>query len=109
VNLKETAMTENTIEAAEQSAEKAAGGHHSEPQKPEPAFVDVDVNGERTVKIARGVYTTEELIKLLGIPAGHIVNIVLPNGEFNELEPGEKITIARDTDVVSHLPVGGAS
>lgn len=102
-------MTMNVNEADARSADKVAEGDHTKPQKPEPALVDVNINGERTVKLARGVYTTEQLINLLSIPAGHVVNIVLPNGEFDELEPGEKVTIARDTDVVSHLPVGGAS
>lgn len=99
-------MTTNVSEAVGRPAGKPAGDHHA---KPEPALVNVNINGERTVKLARGVYSTEQLINLLIIPAGHIVNIVLPNGEFDELEPGEKVTIARDTDVVSHLPVGGAS
>lgn len=97
------------IEEAEGSAESLESGEEGKRQKPAPALVEVCVNGERVVKIPRGVYTTEELIDLLSIPGGHVVNIVLPNGDFNELEPSEKVTIARKTEVVSHLPTGGAA
>lgn len=61
------------------------------------------------VEIARGEYTTEQLVDIFKVPAGYLLEIVLPPCEFVVLKPGEKLRIHGGEKFVAHFPVGTSS
>lgn len=74
-----------------------------------PQFVTTCINGEREVRLKVGTYLVSKLLELLGIDPGHVLNIVGPDGSFEELEPGDKFTVDRDLKFISQPPCGGAA
>jgi len=60
-------------------------------------------------EIPRGVYTTEELIEVLGVEAGYVLDVVKPNGQLEALKPGQKIRVRKGMKFISQAPCGGSS
>lgn len=60
-------------------------------------------------KIPRGVYTTEELIEVLGVEPGYVLDLKTPDGRLEPLKPGEKTRVRKGMHFISHAPCGGSS
>jgi hypothetical protein len=60
-------------------------------------------------QIARGVYTTEQLIALFPIEAGYLLNLKSEDGELVTLKPGQKIRVKNGMHFYSQVPGGGSS
>ena len=59
-------------------------------------------------EIPRGVYTTEELMTELKVPAGYLLNLATKEG-LKPLKPGERIHVKEGMKFFSQVPGGGAS
>jgi hypothetical protein len=60
-------------------------------------------------KIARGVYTTEQLIDVLGVQPGYLLNVVNAAGQLVTLQPGEHLRVREGMKFFSQVPCGGSS
>jgi len=60
-------------------------------------------------QIARGVYTTEQLIALFPIEPGYLLNLKTEDGELVTLKPGQKILVKNGMHFYSQVPGGGSS
>jgi hypothetical protein len=58
--------------------------------------------------IPRGAYTTEELIRVLGVEAGYLLN-VLKNGQLVALKPGETLRVKEGMKFFTQVPCGSSS
>lgn len=70
--------------------------------------VTVSYNHE-PYELDRRIYTTEELMALFAVTTGYILDLVKPNGEFDELKPGQRINVRDGMEFVSHAPCGQSS
>jgi len=64
---------------------------------------------DESKKIPRGVYTTEELIGVLGVEPGYVLDLKTPDGRLEPLQPGEKTRVRKGMHFISHAPCGGSS
>lgn len=71
-------------------------------------FVTITLDGVEK-KIERGVYTTEELIKLLGVPAGYLLNVINAGGQLETLKPGQRLRVKQGMKFFSQVPCGGSA
>ena len=71
--------------------------------------VTVTLNNEVEKKIPPGAHTTEELIRILDVEAGYLLDVVNEQGHLNPLQPGQTIQIRGDMKFFSHVPAGGSS
>lgn len=60
-------------------------------------------------EIKRGVYTTEELIKLFGVQQGYILEVINQEGHLTPLKPGEKLKVKEGMHFFEQVPCGGSS
>jgi Multiubiquitin len=60
-------------------------------------------------KIARGVYTTEQLIAVLGVQPGYLLNVVNEEGQLVTLQPGQHLRVREGMKFFSQVPCGGSS
>ncbi len=60
-------------------------------------------------KIPAGVYTTEELIQVFGVPAGYLLNVVIDHGQLVTMKPGQRIRVHEDQKFFSQVPSGSSS
>jgi multiubiquitin len=60
-------------------------------------------------KIARGVYTTEQLIEKLGVSAGYLLNVLNAAGQLVTLKPGETLRVRQGMKFFSQVPCGGSA
>ncbi|MBE2287485.1 MAG: multiubiquitin domain-containing protein [Prosthecobacter sp.] len=65
--------------------------------------------GDKEFTLQRREYTTEELMKEFGVPAGYRLDLISKDGEFRELKPGEKIKVKDCMEFSSHVPTGQSS
>jgi hypothetical protein len=59
-------------------------------------------------EISRGIYTTEELIAVLGVQAGYLLNLATKHG-LEPLAPGRHIAVRDGMKFFSQVPGGAAS
>lgn len=64
--------------------------------------------GETPHHIPAGVYTTEELIKVLGVQPGYLLNVETEEG-LVLLEPHEKVRVVDCMQFFEQVPCGGSS
>ena len=64
---------------------------------------------EQLFEVERRQWTTEKLIELFGVPAGHILDLIEPDGEIKELKPGRKVNVREGMVFTSHVPIGQSS
>ncbi len=84
----------------------SAGAEHL---RTESRMVTVFLNGPNNPKeIPRGVYTTEQLIDVLGVEPGYLLNLAEKDG-LRTLKPGERIRVKTDMRFFSQVPGGGSS
>ena len=60
-------------------------------------------------KIRRGTYTTEELISVLNVEAGYLLNVLDAQGKLIPLQPEQMIPIEDGMKFFSQVPSGGSS
>lgn len=71
-------------------------------------LIDVWLDGEKK-QIARGTYTTEELIEVLGVAAGYLLNVIAPDGQLVALQPSQTLRVREGMKFISQVPGGGSS
>jgi hypothetical protein len=59
--------------------------------------------------IPRGVYTTEQLIKIFSVEPGYLLLLLKPDGELETLKPEQKIRVRNGMHFYSQVPGGGSS
>jgi hypothetical protein len=67
-------------------------------------FID-DVEKE----IPRGTYTTEELLTLLEVKPGYLLNLLNDKGQLEPLQPGERVHVKDGMRFYSQAPGGGSA
>ena len=72
-------------------------------------LVTVTLDNEVEKKIPSGTYKTEELIRVLGVEAGYLLDVVVEQGKLEPLRPGQTIQVTAGMKFVSHVPAGGSS
>lgn len=72
-------------------------------------LVTVTLDNEVEKKTPSGPYKTEELIRVLGVQAGYVLDVLDGQGKLNALQPGQTIQVKADMKFVSHVPAGGSS
>jgi hypothetical protein len=60
-------------------------------------------------QIPGGKYTTEELLQILGVEDGYVLDVVNEHGQLVPLKPGEKIRVKKGMRFISQVPCGGSS
>jgi len=73
-----------------------------------PKLVTVIYNQENRFQLERREYTTEELLKIFGVPSGYLLDLFEKSG-LRELKPGEKTRVRDGIEFASHPPVGQSS
>ena len=71
-------------------------------------FVTVTLDNEDE-KIASGTYKTEELIRVLGVEAGYVLDVLDDQGKLDPLQPGQTIEVMAGMKFFSHVPAGGSA
>ncbi len=71
-------------------------------------FVTVYLDGEPR-KILAGTYTTEQLIELLGVPPGYLLNVVNDDGQLETLKADQHLPVREGMKFFSQVPCGGSS
>lgn len=54
-------------------------------------------------------YTTEQLIDILGIEAGYLLNVLSDDGQLKTLNSGERVLVRESMKFFSQVPCGGSS
>ena len=72
-------------------------------------LVTVTLNNEVEKKIPRGAYKTEELIRVLGVESGYVLDVLDEQGKLDPLLPGQTTQVAAGMKFFSHVPAGGSS
>lgn len=88
--------------------EVALTGEGTEHLRTAKRLITVTLDGVEK-KIARGVYTTEQLIKILGVPAGYLLNFLNATGQLVTLKPGEPLRVRQGMKFFSQVPCGGSA
>lgn len=99
--------SEMGTQIGEHSASNAQGmgeaGEHAHKKLIE-VFID-DVEKE----IPRGTYTTEELLTLLEVKPGYLLNLLNDKGQLEPLQPGERVHVKEGMRFYSQAPGGGSA
>lgn len=72
-------------------------------------LVTVCLDTDVEIEILCGAYTTEELIHVLGVQDGYLLNVLDAQGRLVPLKPNQTITIQADMKCFSQVPQGGSS
>ena len=84
-------------------------GAGTERFKTKPAAKTVAVYyGETVFNLAKGVYTTEQLIATFKVEAGYLLDLLVGD-KLVELKPGEKTRLKEGMHFISHPPRGQSS
>ena len=60
-------------------------------------------------QIDRGSYKTEELIDILGVEQGYLLNMLNAEGQLKTLNPGECVSVRAGMKFFSQVPCGGSA
>ena len=71
-------------------------------------LVIVSIDNEEK-KVLAGIYTTEQLICLLDVEDGYVLELINSQGTLTPLGSGETIKIEEGMKFISHVPAGGSS
>lgn len=71
-------------------------------------YVQVFLNCEER-NIERGTYTTEQLITLLHVEAGYVLNLMDDQDQLVSLKPGQRLRVKEGMKFFSQVPRGAAS
>jgi hypothetical protein len=90
-------------EAARHAQALGKVGEHTDKKLVE-VFID-DVEKE----IPRGTYTTEQLLTLLEVKPGYLLNLLDEKGQLQPLQPGESVHVKDGMRFYSQAPGGGSA
>ena len=68
--------------------------------------VEIDGNAKQ---IAPGSYKTEQLIKILGVEPGYLLNMLTSDGKLKPLNFGDPVSVREGMKFISQAPCGGSS
>lgn len=68
-------------------------------------YLDTDIEQ----KIPCGIYTTEDLIRVLDVEDGYLLNVLDADGKLVPLQPGQETTVKDGMKFFSQVPQGGSS
>lgn len=71
-------------------------------------YITVYLNGDKR-EIPRGIYTTEQLIVILHVEPGYVLNLLDADGKLVALKPGEKLRVKEGMKFFSQVPCGASS
>lgn len=71
-------------------------------------YIEVFLNCEPR-EIPRGTYTTEQLITILHVEAGYVLNLLNAQDQLVPLKPGERLHVREGMKFFSQVPCGAAS
>ena len=71
-------------------------------------FVTVYLNNVEK-KIPSGAYKTEKLIRVLGVEAGYVLDVLDEQGKLDPLQPGQTTQVKAGMKFFSHVPAGGSA
>jgi hypothetical protein len=60
-------------------------------------------------ELERGRYTGAQLAEKFKVPAGYVLDLVKPDGDFKEIKPTESVKVRGGMHFVSHPPCGQSS
>lgn len=93
------------LDPDDQVALTNAGTEHFQTTK---KLIAVEIDGiEKQIDL--GSYKTEELIDILGVEPGYLLNMLNADGQLKTLNPGECISVRAGMKFVSQAPCGGSS
>jgi hypothetical protein len=95
--------TQGVGEAAQQAHTLGEGG-----KDPDKKFVEVLIDDVER-KIPRGTYTTEQLLTLLAVKPGYLLNLLDEKGQLQPLQPGEHVHLKDGMRFYSQAPGGGSA
>ena len=72
-------------------------------------LVTVYLNDDIEKKIPSGAYTTEELIRVLDVEEGYVLDVKDEQGKLELLQPGQTLEVHAGMQFYSHVPSGGSS
>lgn len=64
---------------------------------------------DKPFELKPGKYTGAQLAAIFGVPSQYQLDLVKPNGEFEEIEPTKSVEIKEGMHFVSHPPCGQSS
>ena len=73
------------------------------------AEVTVTLDDEVEKKIPNGACKTEELLCVLGVDTGYVLDVLDERGNLAPLQPGQTIQVKAGMKFFSHVPAGGSS
>ena len=91
------------VEAGHQAGVLGAADEH-EQKKLIEVFID-----DAPKEIARGTYTTEQLLTLLEVKSGYLLNLLDEHGQLQPLQPGEHVHVKEGMKFYSQAPGGGSA
>ena len=98
---KETTLTtQDIVELGEAGTEHLRTGKR---------LVTLCLDNDVAKTIPIGTYSTEELVSLLGVEAGYLLNVLDGQGKLVLLEPNQKTTVMEGMKFFSQVPCGGSS
>lgn len=60
-------------------------------------------------QIDLGTYKTEQLLDILGVEAGYLLNVLGDDGQLKPLNPGDPVSVREGMKFFSQVPCGGSS
>lgn len=60
-------------------------------------------------ELERRIYTGAELARLFGVPEGYQLDLIKPDGDFDEIAPDRRIKVREGMRFVAHPPCGQSS
>ena len=72
-------------------------------------IVTVYLNSKIEKQIPSGSYKTEELIRVLGVEAGYVLDVLDERGKLEPLQPGQTTQVRTGMRFFSHVPAGGSA
>lgn len=60
-------------------------------------------------EIPKGRYTTEELVRVLGVELGYVLDVVTPDGGLEPIKSGQITIVRKGMRFISQAPCGGSS
>lgn len=71
-------------------------------------LIAVEIDGIEK-QIAPGSYKTEQLIEILGVEPGYLLNMLTSDGQLKPLNSGDPVSVREGMKFISQAPCGGSS
>ena len=71
-------------------------------------LIAVEIDGIEK-QIASGSYKTEQLIEILGVEPGYLLNVLSDDGQLKTLNSSDRVSVREGMKFVSQVPCGGSA